>query len=250
VWPAGWTLRSLCVALRRPAVITWLIILTPSALWFVVGGWPQTAGLQSFMTQPIVWKVLFPMTVLAQAWIAWRTIVGMRRWSQARAASIGDDAAVIGLRIACGIGAVSLGTFSLLRMMGGLAPGSSILASLHAQGAANRLTPTGGSMVADSAGAFAPPPPTLDLPDQASSSSSSNPNSNANAGSPSPANKQAPPPAPKLAENPSDDERLEATAREMQQQIEQLNQEARRMHDHQQSRNKIDEALGKKLKQP
>ncbi len=201
LWPPGWTLSSLRAALRRPAVIIWLVILTPSVLWFVVGGWPQTAGLQTFMTQPVVWKVLFPITVLAQAWISWRTIAGLRSWSQARAASIGDDAAVVGLRVACGIGAVSLGAFSLLRMLDGVAPGSSLLASLHAQGAANRLTPGGGSMLGNSAGAFAPPPPSLDLPDQApsssSSSSSGNSNSNADGGSSSPSNNKAPPPAPK-----------------------------------------------------
>jgi len=202
--PPGWTLSSLRVALRRPAVIIWLVILTPSVLWFVVGGWPQTAGLQVFMTRPAVWKVLFPLTVLAQAWIAWRTIAGLGSWSLVRGASIGDDAAVVGLRVACGIGAVSLGAFSLLRMLGGVAPGSSILASLHAQGAANRLTPGGGSMVANSAGAFAPPPPSLDLPDQApsSSSSSSSGNSNSNAegdrtSTPSPSN-EAPPPSNKV----------------------------------------------------
>jgi len=206
--PRGWTLGSLRVALRRPAVIIWLVILTPSILWFIVGGWPQTAGLQAFMMQPVVWKVLFPITVLAQAWISWRTIAGLRSWSQAREASIGDAAAVVGLRVACGIGAVSLGTFSLLRMLGGLAPGSSILASLHAQGAANRLTPGGGSMLGNSAGAFAPPPPSLDLPDQASSSSSGNSSSNADGGTRSPSNNKAPPPTPE-----SPDEAAAARAR-------------------------------------
>jgi len=198
--PPRWTLSSLRVALRRPAVILWLVILTPSVLWFVVGGWPRTAGLQAFMLQPAVWKVLFPVSVLAQAWIAWRTIAGLRSWAQARGASIGDAAAVVGLRVACGVGAVSLGAFSLLRMLGGLAPGSSILASLHAQDAANRLTPGGGSMLAGSAGAFAPPPPSPDLPDQSSSSSSSSSagtsGSNADGGRPAPSTNKTPPHAP------------------------------------------------------
>ncbi len=188
LFPPGWTLSSLGVALRRPAVILWLVILTPSVLWFVIGGWPQTAGLQVFMKQPAVWMVLFPVSVLAQAWIAWRTIAGLRSWSLARDASVGDDAATVGLRVACGIGAVSLGAFSLLRMLGGITPGSSIFASLHAQDAANHLTPAGGSMLAGSAGAFAPPPPTLELPDTAgasagSSSGASSGTSNSNADS-------------------------------------------------------------------
>jgi hypothetical protein len=144
---------------------------------------------------------LFPITLLAQAWILWRTVAGLRSWSQAREASIGDAAAVVALRAACGIGAVSLGAFSLLRMVGGLAPGSSILASLHAQSAANRLTPGGGSMLANSGGAFDPPPPSPDLPDQASSSSSSSSSGNSGSnpnGSPPPSQNNAPPPAPKI----------------------------------------------------
>ena len=198
LWPPGLTLASLRFALRRPTVIIWLVILTPSVLWFVVGGWPQTARLQDFMTQPVVWMVLFPITVLAQAWISWRTIAGLRSLPLAREVSIGDDAAFVGLRIACVIVAVSLGTFSLLRMVDGVTPGSSILASLHAQGAANRLTPDGGAMVGNSAGAFAPPPPSLDLPDQATGASAGGAsagtsNANANRSNPSPSNNQTPP---------------------------------------------------------
>jgi hypothetical protein len=204
VWPPGWSSRALRAALRRPSVVLWLVIMTPSALYFVVGGWPQTAGLQAFMLQPLVAKVLFPISVLAQAWISWRTIVGLRARSRTLGVSIGDDAALIGLRVACGVGAVSLGVFSLLRMLGGLAPGASLLAGLHAQSAADRLTPGAGSMLADGAGAFAPPPRTLDLPDArsgassgAASSSSGNPPSNADGPSQSPAAApRVPPPAP------------------------------------------------------
>ncbi len=177
--PPGWSLSHLRGAIRRPAVIIWLVVMTPSVLWFVVGGWPQTAALQAFMTQPIVWKLLFPISVLTQAWIAWRTVAGLKSWSRNRGASIGDDAAIVGLRAACGLGAVSLGAFSLARMLGGIAPGSSILASLHAQDAANSLTPGGGSMIAGSAGAFAPPPPSLDLPDTAGASAGSSSGSSA-----------------------------------------------------------------------
>jgi len=189
VWPPDWSSTALRAALRRPSVVLWLVIMTPSVLYFVVGGWPQTAGLQAFMLQPLVAKVLFPISVLAQAWISWRTILGLRARSQTIGASIGDDAALIGLRVACGVGAVSLGVFSLLRMLGGLAPGASLLASLHAQSAADRLTPGAGSMLADGAGALAPPPRTLEGPDAgsgASSDASSSPSGNA-ASSPAPA---------------------------------------------------------------
>jgi RsiW-degrading membrane proteinase PrsW (M82 family) len=204
VWPPGWSATALRATLRRPSVVLWLVIMTPSVLYFVIGGWPQTAGLQAFMLHPLVVKVLFPISILAQAWISWRTIVGLRSRSRTLGVSIGDDAALVGLRAACGIGAVSLGVFSLLRMLGGLAPGASLLASLHAQSAADRLTPGAGSMLSDGAGAFAPPPPTLELPGAesgassgASSNSSGNAPSNSNGASQSPsAARPAPPPPP------------------------------------------------------
>lgn len=208
VWPPGWSAGALRAALRRPTVILWLVIMTPSVLYFVVGGWPQTAGLQAFMLQPLVAKVLFPISVLAQVWISWRTIAGLR--ARTRTSSIGDDAALVGLRAACGAGAVSLGVFSLLRMLDGVAPGASILASFHAQSAANRLTPGAGSMLSDGGGAFAPPPPTVELPGAESgapsgapSGSPGNASSNSNsANPPPPAAPQLPPPAPAPAPEP------------------------------------------------
>jgi RsiW-degrading membrane proteinase PrsW (M82 family) len=204
LWPPGWSARALRAALRRPSVVLWLVIMTPSALYFFVGGSPQTAALQAFMLQPLVAKLLFPISVLAQAWISWRTIVGLRARALTLGVSIGDEAALVGLRVACGVGAVSLGVFSLLRMLGGLAPGASLLASLHAQSAADRLTPGAGSMLADGAGAFAPPPRTLELPDTGSgassgapSNSSGNASSNADGAGQSPsAAPRVPPPAP------------------------------------------------------
>jgi len=211
LWPPGWSARALRATLRRPSVVLWLVIMTPSVLYFVVGGWPQTAGLQAFMLQPLVAKVLFPISVLAQAWISWRTIVGLR--ARSRTLSIGDDAALVGLRAACGVGAVSLGVFSLLRMLGGLAPGASLLASFHAQSAADRLTPGGGSMLSDGAGAINPPPPTSEPPGAepgassgASSGSPGNAPSNSNGPSQSPsAAPPVPPPAPAPAPAPAPD---------------------------------------------
>ncbi len=208
VWPPGWSAGALRAALRRPSVVLWLVIMTPSVLYFIVGGWPQTAGLQAFMLHPLAAKVLFPISVLAQVWISWRTIAGLR--TRSRTLSIGDDAALVGLRAACGVGAVSLGVFSLLRMLGGLAPGASILASFHAQSAANRLTPGAGSMLSDGGGAFSPPPPTVELPGAESGASSGSPSSspgsapsNSNGPSPSPsAAPQVPPPAPAPAPDP------------------------------------------------
>jgi hypothetical protein len=193
--PPEWSWKALRSTLLRPPVIVWLIIVTPPVLFFVVGGWPQTAALQAFLLQPAVWWVLFPVSVLSQGWMAWRIISGLRSWTTPREGSVGDEAAVMGMRVACGIGAISLGAFSLLRMLGGVAPGARLMASLHAQDAANGLSPGGGAMVGNSAGAFAPPPPSLDLPDSStgtSSGASSSGNSNSDSGRSGPSAAPAP----------------------------------------------------------
>lgn len=193
--PSGWTLSAVRTALRQPAVIIWLVLMTPSVLWFVIGGWPPTARLQAIMMGPVVWKAVFAISVLAQVWLGWGVIVGLRAWPRARAPSIGDDAAVAGLRLACGIGAVALGGFSLMRLLGGLSPGSSLLANLDAKTAAKRMTPAGGLNLANGAAANAPPPRTSVAPDSASAPASA-PQADADSGRAAPEPMKAQPPQP------------------------------------------------------
>jgi hypothetical protein len=55
--PPGWS-GVLGAALRRPSVIVWLLLMVPSVMWFVIGGLPQTAALQTTMTAPVAWKAV------------------------------------------------------------------------------------------------------------------------------------------------------------------------------------------------
>ena len=165
--PAGWTPGALREAVRQPMVIVWLVLMAPSVLWFVVGGWPPAARIQTVMIGPIVWKLVSVLSVAMQAWVGWHVIVAARAWSKTRAVPVGDDAANLALRIACGVGAIGLGGFSLLRMLNGLPPGSSLLSSLHVAEAANRVSGAGGSMLGDSAGAFTPTSPASVPPGEA-----------------------------------------------------------------------------------
>ncbi len=152
-------------ALRRPQVIIWLVLIAPSVLFLIVGGWPQTAGLQRVLTSSFVWPLVLLITVLNQSRLAWRVIVGLRGLPATARRPIGDDAAMLGLQLACGVGAISLGGFTLLRVLSGISPGQTLLSHAHAADAADRVTPGSGSAVAGSAGAFDPPPASPDLPE-------------------------------------------------------------------------------------
>jgi hypothetical protein len=155
--PIGWTRSNVFAALRRPAVILWLVLMTPSFLWFVVGGWPQTAAVQTMMAGPIAWKAVLVLSVVAQAWLAWQVIIAVRAWPTVLRLPIGDDAAMFGLRMACGVGAVTLGAFALMRGIGGLSPERSLF-RFHVLEAFDTATALAALQLANAAAAGAPPP--------------------------------------------------------------------------------------------
>jgi hypothetical protein len=74
------------------------------------------------LTGPVAWKAVIVLSLVSQAWLAWSVIVAVRAWPNALRLPIGDDAAIGGLRIACGVGTVALGGYALLRTFTGLSP--------------------------------------------------------------------------------------------------------------------------------
>jgi hypothetical protein len=141
--------------MRRPLVIVWILLMTPSFMWFVIGGSPQTAGLQRAMTAPAAWKAVLVASVAAQVWLAWQVVLGVRSWPKARRLPIGDDAAMLGLRIACGVGAVGFGGYALMRGFSGLSPRQSLFA--HVVEAAASATSATSLQIANAAAAAVPP---------------------------------------------------------------------------------------------
>ena len=122
--PSGLTPAAVRSTLRRPAVILSLVLVAPSILFLVVGGFPQTAGIQAAMRAPLVWPLILLITVLAQSRMAWSVIAGARNWSKTRRLPMADDAAIVGLQLACGVGAVGLAGFTLMRVLSGVSAGS------------------------------------------------------------------------------------------------------------------------------
>ena len=194
--PSSWSADRLHEMVRQPAVGLWLVVLAPPLLWFVLGGWPSMARLQAVMVGSVVWKLVFPIALTGQAWLAWRVFASLRAWPHSRSLPNGDDTALMALRLACGLGALGLGAFSTLRLLAGLSPASSLLAGFHAAEAANRMTPGGGMMMAGTAAAASPPPLPGEAADASAPSSSTSADSSADpAAAPAPA--AAPPGRPK-----------------------------------------------------
>jgi PrsW family intramembrane metalloprotease len=154
--PPGWS-GALMAALRRPIVIVWLLLMVPSVMWFVIGGLPQTAALQKTMTQPLAWKAIIWLSVLTQAWLAWRVVYGLRTSKAALRLPSADDAALFALRAVCGVGAIGLGGHALMRSLSGVSPNSSLLDLFNGTEAYASGTPATTLQLADGASAAVPP---------------------------------------------------------------------------------------------
>jgi len=120
--PSFWPPRAVLVVMRRPMVLVWLVLMTPSILWFVVGGWPRTAGLQAMLMGPVAWKVVVLLSAVSQTLTLWYLVIRIRAWPTARRLPVGEDGAIFGLRIAGQLGALGLGGWALLLAFTGLSP--------------------------------------------------------------------------------------------------------------------------------
>jgi RsiW-degrading membrane proteinase PrsW (M82 family) len=155
----AWTPGVWRTALRRPVVIIWLALIAPAFLWGVVGGWPQTAWLQKTVTGPLAWNVVRVLSLAAQAWLAWRVFAAARSWLTTIRRPLGDDAAILGLRIACGVGALGLGGYALLRSFSVARPQYSLaLAAIDHVAQAYGSLGVDGALMYAGASAFALPP--------------------------------------------------------------------------------------------
>ena len=192
--PSAWRPESLGALLRKRPVVISLVLLAPSVVYLIIGGFPQTAWVQAMVTSRFVWPLVILITLAAQAKLVWGVARGARNLGKTSRLPIGDDAAILGLQLACGVGSVALGGFTLMRVFSGVSVGSTLLSHAHAADAANRLTPGSGVSVSNSGGAFdsAPPGPVPPVwnPDSASPNASSD-------GQPTTGDQPAPPPPPK-----------------------------------------------------
>ena len=214
--PPSWNPTALRALLRKRPVIISLVLLAPSILYLIIGGFPQTAWVQAVVTSGVVWPLVILITLVAQARLVMRVARNTRNLGQTARLPIGDDAAILGLQLACGIGSVALGGFTLMRVFSGVSVGSTLLSHAHASDAANRLTPGSGVSVSNSGGAFDSHPDSEHSSSDSSSDSNSDSSSDSNPDSSSDSQPSAPstgspsdysplpPPSPPPPSDPSD----------------------------------------------
>lgn len=148
VVPTAWTKVALRQTLRQPVVIAWIVLVTPSVLWFVVGGLPQTAWVQAALATGPVWAVLRLLSLPALAWLAWQTIEGFRQWPQVMRSGVGDMVAVLSMRLLAGAGALALGAYMFVVAVTANGPNSSLIDNFHILDAFGRALAITGLLLA------------------------------------------------------------------------------------------------------
>ena len=115
----------------RPQFLAWLALMTPSVLWLVIGGFPETVGLQSALKTPIGWVVVRVFSALGLIWVGVQLALGVRRWSQLASAPLGELAAARTLQLASGTGAFLLGIYTFILATTRGAPDSQVVSNFH-----------------------------------------------------------------------------------------------------------------------
>jgi hypothetical protein len=150
--------------LRQPATIVWIVLTLPATLWFVVGGWPATAGVQRLLSDGAAWWLVVGLTVVAQAWMALGMLFMLRSWHRLLHLPVGDPGAALVLGFVGGTGALGFGAFGISRASAPVTAGVA-----HVRDALESLTLSQVFPLADLAAAlwnllFRPSPGDLHIP--------------------------------------------------------------------------------------
>jgi hypothetical protein len=145
----GWMRARGVAILRQPAVLVGLVIIMPSVLWFVVGGFPGTAWLQGVLLSAPAWAAIRLLSAFALAWTAWNVVRGLRLWVQIARWPLADVPATFVLRLLAGAGTLALGGYaSFVSITHGSPQGHMI--NVHISGQVSKLTPWLGQLLASS----------------------------------------------------------------------------------------------------
>jgi hypothetical protein len=155
--PPGWTAPAFLARHRAPATILWIVLMTPSALWFIVGGLPQSAGVQAALIGDTGWQIVRAMSAFALVWLAWQLIMRFEAWDSIAKHPVGDVVATSGLQIISAIGAVGLGGFTWIRAFTGLTPSSTLISNSHSVEAFSSSPLAGALLIADTGVSVLPP---------------------------------------------------------------------------------------------
>ena len=151
-------------------VIIWLVLMAPSILWFVLGGYPQTAWLQTALKTTPGWIAVRVLSLGGLVWIGTQLVTSWRGWSQLRRALVADLAAASTLGVLSGTGALLFGFYTfVLSIMGGR-PDSHVLNNFHVLEAVGAALLIGALLMGVAAIAFFPPAEILGIASGAAAS--------------------------------------------------------------------------------
>ena len=110
--------RTLFARLRSqptPLLIVWAVTLAPCVLYLIVGGWPQTSGVQAAMMNGVGWTLVRLASLVGLAFLGWRLAAAVRLWPRVQR-MIGEDAASYALRLGITAGGCAFLGASLTRV--------------------------------------------------------------------------------------------------------------------------------------
>jgi hypothetical protein len=120
----------------RPAAIFWLVLSAPAVLWFVIGGFPATSGLQSVLVLPGVWMAVLGISIAGQGWLLWHALRAWPRLRLLSRAPMADHAVELSLQACAACGAAIFGLYGVTRALIGGTPDAPLLINAHASSAA------------------------------------------------------------------------------------------------------------------
>jgi hypothetical protein len=109
----------------------WAVLSLPALLYFVLGGFPATSGLQDAVTGAAGGRLLTGVAIAALAWIGYQVAVLLRGWPATRRGPDAERPARSYLRLCAGAGALAIGGWAVTRVLTGSRLDQRAVSGLH-----------------------------------------------------------------------------------------------------------------------
>ncbi|WP_157898717.1 PrsW family glutamic-type intramembrane protease [Luteitalea pratensis] len=117
-----------------------LVLLLPSVLFLIVGGFPSTSGIQRLFATSAVFGILTVFAIATVTMVAWCLVCTVRAIPGAFRDAYTDAAVRESFRTGVGAGALGIGALSLSRVLAGAGANTSLMSNLHILDAISRMT--------------------------------------------------------------------------------------------------------------
>jgi PrsW family intramembrane metalloprotease len=117
-----------------------LVLVLPSLLFLILGGFPSTSGIQRLFASPVVFKVLTVFSVATLVMVAWSLVRTVRGFPSAFRQPYADPAVSVTFRSGVGAGALGVGALSLSNVLRGAGPTQPAVSNMHILDAISQMT--------------------------------------------------------------------------------------------------------------